>query len=102
MPSKSKRQKNNPQSSYAYSKEIVPFPEPVSEKAKPPTPELYLDDSSKLFAKKTLTQEQQAIDYMSTYKRFERLIVCNFYTGGGKYTNGILNSIYRGFNPLNP
>ena len=88
--------------SYAYSKSTIPFPEPCGEKVKPPSTDLELSDCSKLFVQKELTPEEQAIEYMSTYKKFERVIVCNFYTGGGKYTNGILNSIYRGFNPLNP
>ena len=102
MSTKSKKKSKNQSNSYAYSKETVPFPELDSEKVKPPATDLNLPDSSKLFVQKELTNEEQAIAYMSTYKKFERVIVCNFYTGGGKYTNGILNSIYRGFNPLNP
>ena len=102
MPAKSRKKNKNQSGSYAYSRETVPFPESDSEKVKPPATDLNLSDSSKLFIQKELTNEEQAIQYMSTYKKFERAIVCNFYTGGGKYTNGILNSIYRGFNPLNP
>jgi hypothetical protein len=97
-----KLKNKNQTSSYAYSRETVPFPEPVLEKAKPPAAKFNLLDNSNLFIEKELSAEEQAIEYMSTYKKFERVIVCNFYTGGGKYTNGILNSIYRGFNPLNP
>ncbi len=100
--SKTKKKIKNQALSYAYSKAVVPFPEIVSEKVTPPTSETPLTDNKSLFDKKKLTPEEQAIEYMSTYKKFERAIVCNFYTGGGKYTNGILNSIYRGFNPLNP
>lgn len=96
------KNRNTPLASYAYSKEIVPFPETNLEKVKPPVTSLELNDNSSLFTEKELTQEEKAIEYMSTYKKFERVVVCNFYTGGGKYTNGILNSIYRGFNPLNP
>ena len=88
--------------SYAYSKATIPFPEAASEKTTPPVSETPFQDNKNLFIQKELSQEEKAIDYMSTYKKFERVIVCNFYTGGGKYTNGILNSIYRGFNPLNP
>ncbi len=96
------KNRNTPVASYAYSKENIPFPEKSTEKIKPPVTNLEFNDSSSLFAEKELTQEEKAIEFMSTYKKFERVIVCNFYTGGGKYTNGILNSIYRGFNPLNP
>ena len=87
--------------SYAYGKAVIPFPEVDSEKVAPPAVDSS-SDTSKLFAKKELTPEEQAIEYMSTYKRFERVIVCNFYIGGGRYTRGILDSIYKGFNPLNP
>ena len=97
-----KLKNKNQSGSYAYSREIIPFPEPVLEKVKPPSMDFSLSGSINLLAKKELSEEEKAIQYMSTYKKFERVIVCNFYTGGGKYTNGILNSIYRGFNPLNP
>ena len=95
-----KLKNKNQSGSYAYSREIVPFPEAGVERAKPPSADL--PDSSKLLIPKELTPEEQSIEYMSTYKKFERVIVCNFYTGGGIYTRGILDSIYRGFNPLNP
>ena len=100
MPTKSRNKNKNQSNSYAYSKEIVPFLEADSEKIKPPS--AGLPDSGKLLVQKELTPEEKAIEYMSTYKKFERVIVCNFYTGGGLYTKGILDSIYRGFNPLNP
>ena len=100
MLTKLKNKIKNQSGSYAYSREFVPFPEPSLEKTKPPSVDL--PDSSKLLARKVLSPEEQAIEYMSTYKKFERVIVCNFYTGGGIYTRGILDSIYRGFNPLNP
>ena len=97
-----KLKNKNQSGSYAYSREIIPFPEPVSERVKPPSTDFSLSDSTSLFAEKELSDEERAIQYMSTYKKFERVIVCNFYTGGGIYTRGILDSIYRGFNPLNP
>ena len=102
MLTKSKNKIKNQSGSYAYSRETVPFPELDGENVEPPSTDLELSDSSKLFVQKELTNEEQAIEYMSTYKKFERVIVCNFYTGGGIYTRGILDSIYRGFNPLNP
>ncbi len=102
MLTKSRNKIKNQSSSYAYSREIIPFPEPVSERTKPPLANLEFSDSSKLFIQRELSQEEQAIEYMSTYKKFERVVVCNFYTGGGLYTRGVLDSIYRGFNPLNP
>ena len=97
-----KLKNKNQSGSYAYSREIIPFPEPVSERVRPPATDLNLSDSTSLFTKKELSPEEQSIEYMSTYKKFERVIVCNFYTRGGIYTRGILDSIYRGFNPLNP
>ena len=85
---------------YSFNKTVIPFPQKAEVKAKPP--EADLPDSSKLLVPKELSPEEQAIEYMSTYKKFERAIVCNFYTGGGVYTRGMLDSIYRGSNPLNP
>lgn len=92
---------NQPSASYV-NRAITPFPESASEKVAPPASENELPDNKNLFEKKKPTSEEVAIDYMSAYKRFERVVVCNFYIGGGKYTRGILDSIYRGFNPLNP
>ncbi|OGI10226.1 MAG: hypothetical protein A3I68_08005 [Candidatus Melainabacteria bacterium RIFCSPLOWO2_02_FULL_35_15] len=102
MPIKSRKKNKDQAGSYAYSRETVPFPESDSKKVKPPSAEAGLSESSNLFVQRELSQEEKAIEYMSTYKKFERVIVCNFYTGGGVYTRGILDSIYRGFNPLNP
>ena len=51
---------DQPSALYVYNKGFTPFPEPVSEKAKPPLTDLDLSDNSELFAKKKLTPEQQA------------------------------------------
>ena len=99
----SKNKSDGLPSSYAYSRENVPFPELANEKVKPPVSESERDDNSELFKKKEATQQEQAQKFMDDYRRVERAIVCNFYTGGGKsYTRGILDSLYKGFNPLNP
>ena len=89
--------------SYSYSKPVTPFPESSSEKPKPPVSNNETAITSELFQAKAKTPEQAAIEYMSSYKKVERALVINFYTGGGgMYTRGILDSIYKGFNPLNP
>ena len=88
--------------SYAYGKENTPFPETLSDKLSPPETELDLEDSKDLFVEREETLEEQGQKYMDSYRKVERAIVCNFYTGGGKYSRGILDSIYKGFNPLNP
>lgn len=81
----------------------MPFPEPVVEKIKPPISDVEVSDNSHLFkAKKELSLEEQAREYMNNYKKVERAVIINFYTGGGAYKKGVLDAIYRGFNPLNP
>ena len=95
------KSENQPSASYV-NRAKPPFPESTPEKVAPPVSENELPDNKSLFEKKIQTPEEVAIGYMSEYKRFERVIVCNFYTGGSAYSRGILDSIYRGFNPLNP
>ena len=98
----SSRTKNKYSSSYAFSRESIPYPEVAKEKAKPPITELESEDNSGLFTVKEATLEEQGQKFMDDYRKVERAIVCNFYTGGGVYTRGILDSLYKGFNPLNP
>lgn len=76
--------------SYSFNRSIIPFPELASGNVKKVVP----DDGASL--------EEQAQKYMDAYRKAERVVVVNFYTGGGAYKRGILDSIYRGFNPLNP
>ena len=89
-------------SSYSFKRVTVPYPSASTEKIKPPTTELELQDSAELFKVKEESLEEKAQKYMDSYRKVERAIVCNFYTGGGVYTKGILDSLYKGFNPLNP
>ena len=99
----SKNKSNALPLSYAYSRENIPFPELTKDKTKPPVLGSEHDDNSEMFKKKEASQQEQAQKFMDDYRKVERAIVCNFYTGGGKsYTKGILDSLYRGFNPLNP
>lgn len=89
--------------SYSFNKTIEPFPEPKEEKAKPPVSPGSTDNSS-LFK---VVEEELSIDdkirlHLDIYRKAERMLVINFYTGGGPYKRGILDSIYRGYNPMNP
>ena len=90
--------------SYSYNKSICPFPESIREKTKPPESLNYLPDSSELFVTKeeVVDIDEQMRRHLDCYKKVERLIVVNFYTGGGPFRRGVLDAIYRGHNPLNP
>ena len=87
-------------SCYSFNKSRVPFPENTAEKIKPPTSTNNVIDSRHLFKKQELTIEEQAIDYMNNYKKAERILSINFYTGGGAYKKGVMDSLYKGFNPM--
>ena len=89
--------------SYSFNKTSIPFPEPVTEKTQPPISDFETIDNSHLFKPKDeSTLEEQARQYMNSYMKAERIVVVNFYTGGGAYKKGVLDAIYRGYNPLNP
>ena len=88
---------------YSFNKTLEPFPEVLIEKGKPPVSDLPFIDNSELFKPKAeLTLDEQAQAYMDAYRKAERFLINNFYTGGGPYKKGILDSIYKGVNPLNP
>lgn len=88
---------------YTFNKSIRPFPEADLEKAKPPILS-ESEDNSDLFneVKEELSVDDQIRLHMDIYRKAERMVVINFYTGGGPYKKGVLDAIYRGFNPLNP
>ena len=89
--------------SYSFNQASVPYPEQGQEKIKPETAVGDFIDSSSLFKKaEELPLEEQARQYMDTYKKAERAVINNFYIGGAAHRKGILDSIYKGFNPLNP
>ena len=94
----------NQLNSYSLNKSAVPFPELATGKMKPPVSERELEDSSELFKIKEeeISWEEKARRKMDEYRKAERIIINNFYTGGGAYKKGIMDAIYRGFNPLNP
>ena len=88
--------------SYGFNRSITPFPEQVNEKSSPPLRANGGDNTHQIKVAKELTLEEKAQEYMDQYRKAERMIVINFYTGGGAYKRGILDAIYRGFNPMNP
>lgn len=103
MSSKSYNKQKQLLSSYAFNKTSPPLPEANLPKAEPPHADIEQEDNKHLFKLKIeLTNEEIAQEFMNAYKKAERAVVNNFYTGGGAYKKGILDAIYRGFNPLNP
>lgn len=90
--------------SYSFNKTIVPFPEIQDKKVLPPKSNSKVIDSSHLFKKKTepLTKEKLRKKFIEDYLKAERVVVSNFYTGGSPYKSGVLDMIYKGFNPLKP
>ena len=88
---------------YSFNRSIIPFPEAITKKAKPPVTNNPILDETNHFKKKVeLTLEEQAQEYMDQYRKAERVLVINFYTGGGPYKRGILDSMYRGPSHLHP
>ena len=104
MSKKNKKSKKTSLPSYTFNRTTIPLPETISEKAKPPqSKDPSQGDNSHLFKVEELSIEEQSRRYMDNYRKAERALVINFYTGGaGAYKKGILDSIYRGFNPMNP
>lgn len=88
--------------SYSFNRAITPFPEEKNERVKPPSASENEENTNELFDKKELSLDEQAQEYMDNYRKAERIVVNNFYTGGGPHRRGVLDAIYRGFNPLNP
>ena len=106
MSKKTQNENKNYFASYSFKRSIIPLIEEKKDKVKPPD---LVDDSKEnevkennLISKKELTLEEQAQQYMDAYRKAERIVVINFYTGGGPYKKGVLDAMYRGFNPLNP
>lgn len=83
---------------YTYNRETIPLPEATKERSKPPIINQDFIDTKDLLKEKILSNEEQAQEYMDNYRKAERALVINFYTGGTKYSRGILDSIYRGVN----
>lgn len=91
---------------YTFNRAMIPFPENQKEKVKPPACDQ--EDTSELFKKteillsKEEKREELIREHMDAYRKAERTLVINFYTGGSAYKKGMLDAMYRGFNPLNP
>lgn len=89
--------------SYSFNRSTIPFPKQASEKISPPVIQGHSENTKDLFKpRKELTVEDEAQKYMDSYRKAERAVVINFYTGGGPYRKGVMDAIYRGVNPLNP
>lgn len=102
FPFKKGKKRSSQGTSYAYNRSIDPFPDAAQAKAKPPT-NGSLEDTKDLFPKQEeKTKEKVIQEFMDTYRKAERAVVVNFYTGGNAYKKGIMDSIYRGLNPMNP
>ena len=85
--------------SYSFSRVTAPLPEKASSKSKPPSPSCEIKDTTEIFAKekKEKTREEKMVDFMSEYKKAERFVIVNFYTGGnGAYKFGMMDAIYAG------
>ena len=95
------KQAKNQLNPYLLSKSITPFPDSTENKSKPPTSKLTLEDNSHLFnqVEEEIPWQEKARREMDKYRKVERILINNFYTGGGAYTRGILDSMYRGLVP---
>ncbi len=84
--------------SYSLSKSSTPFPAPGQDKIKPPVASQEYEDNSHLFIakKQEISWEEKAKRHMDDYRKAERIVIINFYTGGSPYKRGIMDTIYRG------
>ena len=84
--------------SYSLNKSSTPFPEKAETKTKPPVANHKHEDNSHLFinAEQEMSWEEKARRSMDEYRKAERTIIINFYTGGSPYKRGIMDTIYRG------
>lgn len=91
--------------SYSFNRTLIPFPEDSSSKIKPPIADIEMEDNSHLFQPVILEERklEQARQYIDTYRKAERAVIINFYTGGGgAYRKGFMDAIYKGYNFSNP
>ena len=87
--------------SYAFNKSIVPFPELADEKLKPPVSEINLGDTKDMYKPpRELTVDEKIQERMDEYRKAERALIINFYTGGSAYKKGIMDAVYRGSSEL--
>lgn len=104
-----KKEINSDSPTYVFSRAIVPYPDKQNEKIKPPI-NFEAQDTTELFKTKDLfiglskeeRREKMIQEHMDVYRKAERILIINYYTGGSAYKKGMLDAIYRGFNPLNP
>ena len=89
--------------SYSYNKSIHPYPVLLKEKIKPPENINDLSDNSEMFVirKEEVEVDEQIRQHLDIYRKVERFIIVNFYTGGSPFRRGLLDAIYRGHNPGN-
>lgn len=86
--------------SYAFNRSIIPFSRANAEKVKPPHFEDAEDTTNMFPEEKKPSKEKVIQEYMDNYRKAERALIVNFYTGGNAYKKGIMDAIYKGINPL--
>lgn len=101
MPARKKKIKQF-DNQYAFNKTAEPYPELSEKKSKPPISKSAEDTTNLFPPKPKQTNVELAKEMMNEYRKAERAVVVNFYTGGSAYKKGIMDAIYRGKNPLNP
>ncbi|MBI1858546.1 MAG: hypothetical protein HYR97_05475 [Candidatus Melainabacteria bacterium] len=87
-------------SSYSFNKTIVPFSLADSQKVSPPSCNRVEDTKDYFPPEKKKSKEEVIQEYMDNYRKAERTLIVNFYTGGNAYKKGIMDALYRGANPL--
>ena len=100
--SKGKKKIKQFESQYTFNKTSEPYPELNENKSRPPTSQLAEDTKGLFLTKPKRSNVEIAKEMMDDYRKAERTVIVNFYTGGSAYRKGIMDAIYGGRNPLNP
>ena len=85
-------------SQYGFNRSSEPYPELSENKSKPPGSESAKDTKDLFQNKPKQTNVEIAKEMMDEYRKAERTVVVNFYTGGSAYKKGIMDAIYGGRN----
>lgn len=86
-------------SNYSFGKEIMPMPNEIECKTKPPVYDTLkvVKNTKELFGPEPeKTPEENIVIAMSAYKKAERFVIVNFYTGGGAHKIGMMDALYSG------
>ena len=84
-------------SSYSFNRAIQPFPD-AQERIKPPSSKDFTETKCFINFENNSNEEKETQKSIDDYRKAERVVVNNFYTGGSIYKTGAMDFIYKGVN----